>query len=360
MKILIVEDEPLIRETLQELLQLNGHSVLAAADGPEGIRLAQQAPDLIFCDIGLPGKDGYEVLAEIRALPVGRETPFIFLTARADRSDQRHGMALGADDYITKPFSEKDILDTIRARIRRQQPLRERIGELVSRHRSEVGAEWSHELMTPLNGVLGGLELIEAEADSIRPTELRELLAIVRAGAERQHALARKLVLYFELERLRFRPLARPFSTSIPDAVADAAERVARLEKRTADLKVNCEPGSAPLAPAYLAAAVAELVENACRFSRPGQPVLVSGSGHDGRYRIAVCDHGPGLTADQQSHIAPFVQFDRPRHNQQGLGLGLAIARATAELTGGGLELESAAAGQSGLKATLDLVCGGA
>lgn len=358
MKILIVEDEPLIRETLQEMLQLNGHTVLAAADGPEGIRLTQEAPDLVFCDIGLPGKDGYEVLAAIRATPLGREIPFVFLTARADRSDQRRGMALGADDYITKPFSEKDILDAIQARLSRQQPLRERINELVSRHRSEAGAEWSHELMTPLNGVLGGLELIEAEAETITPTELRDLLALIRAGAERQHALARKLVLYYELERLRFRPPAKPFSAQIPAAVVEAAERIARVEKRAGDLNVRCDPGSAPLAPAHLGAAVAELVENAFRFSLPGQTVSVSGFRRDRHYLIAVTDHGPGLSAEQRTMIAPFVQFDRARHNQQGLGLGLAIARTAAELTGGQLQLEPAQADQSGLKATLDLICG--
>lgn len=255
MKILIVEDEPLIRATLQEMLELNGHTVLAPEDGQAAIRLMQSSPDFIFCDIGLPGKDGYEVLAEIRALNTGREIPFVFLTARANRSDQRRGMALGADDYITKPFFEKDVLDALQARISRQQTLRARINELVSLHRSEAHAEWAHELMTPLNGVLGGLELIAAEADSINPAELKDLLALIRAGAERQHMLARKLVLYFELERLRFQPPAKPFSAQIRQTVTDAATRVARQEKRACDLDVRCDPGFAPLAPAHLAAA---------------------------------------------------------------------------------------------------------
>lgn len=121
MNILIIEDEPAIRETLQLCLELNGHTVIAAEDGPAGVRLAAQRPDLILCDVGLPGLDGYGVIAAIQQLPACRDIPFIFLTARAGRDDLRRGMSLGADDYITKPFTQRDILDAIAARLRRQQ-----------------------------------------------------------------------------------------------------------------------------------------------------------------------------------------------------------------------------------------------
>jgi two-component system sensor histidine kinase/response regulator len=126
MKILIVEDEPVIRMILQEMLELNGHQVTAAADGNEAIRIAAQGPEIIFCDIGLPGKDGYEVLTAVRALPNGHDISFILLSGYVDPRDQRRGMALGADDYIFKPFSEKDITDAINARVARQRALRER------------------------------------------------------------------------------------------------------------------------------------------------------------------------------------------------------------------------------------------
>jgi CheY-like chemotaxis protein len=243
MKILIIEDESAIRDTLREILELNRYTVIAAADGPAGVKLAEQSPDLIFCDIGLPGLDGFQVLTAVRALPTGRDVPFVFLTARAERRDQRQGMALGADDYITKPFTERDIIDAVQARVRRQQPLRERLAQLLDERRSELGAEWSHELMTPLNGVLGGLELIEGEADTIDPSELKELLGLIRAGAERQHALSRKLVLHFELERMRVSPPAKTPRGSAPDALTTGAQRAAKAEKRPADVGVRADPG---------------------------------------------------------------------------------------------------------------------
>jgi two-component system sensor histidine kinase/response regulator len=164
MKILIIEDDLEIRNSLRDMLEIHGHAVTDAADGLEGVRLAKSfLPDLIFCDIAMPAMGGYEVITTIRQHPPCCETPFIFLTARANRADQRHGMSLGADDYITKPFSEKEILDAIAARLRRQQPSRERVARLLAERKVVADAPWSHELMTPLCGILAGAARAAAE-----------------------------------------------------------------------------------------------------------------------------------------------------------------------------------------------------
>lgn len=353
MKILIIEDEEAIRETLQDLLEINGHSVIAAPDGLSGVERAKEKPELILCDIGLPGLNGYQVLTAIQQLPECRDIPFIFLTAWADRQDQRKGMALGADDYITKPFTQKDILDAIAARVQRQRPLRERLEELMKQQKREVGANWSHELLTPLTGLLGGLEILEAEADSIQPGELKELLALIRAGAERQEQISRQLILHFELERLLANPAAHAGACSAQVA-EKAAQRAAGVARRTADLTVLMEHAHLPLAEPHLAAALDAVVGNACRFSAPGQPVTVAGRRQDGRYRIEIIDNGPGMTSEQCAAIGPFVQFDRAKREQQGLGLGLAIAQKVARLAGGRFHVEPGPNGR-GVRAVFDL-----
>ncbi|GAB4020196.1 hypothetical protein GCM10028808_60530 [Spirosoma migulaei] len=120
--ILLIEDEEQIRKNLLEILQLKGYQVTAGADGLEGIQLAnQQPPDLILCDIMMPHLNGYQVVEHIRTQESLSLVPFIFLTAKSDMVDLRRGMELGADDYLTKPFSTKDLLAAIESRLKRHQ-----------------------------------------------------------------------------------------------------------------------------------------------------------------------------------------------------------------------------------------------
>lgn len=117
-KILVIEDEALVRETLLDLLELESFEVIVAENGQTGVQLAQEhIPDLILCDISMPELDGYGVLQCLRQHHQTAGIPLIFLTARATPTDFRQGMRLGADDYITKPFSQADLLDAIATRL---------------------------------------------------------------------------------------------------------------------------------------------------------------------------------------------------------------------------------------------------
>lgn len=355
MNILVIEDEQTIRQTLQDLLELNGHVVAIAKDGHEGLTMAEAKPDLILCDIQMPGLDGFHVVKSIREHAGLSDTPFIFLTARTDHLDQRRGMSQGADDYLTKPFTEKELLDAIAARIRRHAPLRDRITRLLNEKRTLMDAAWRHELMTPLNGILGGLQLIEAEIDSIQPDELKHLLALIRTGAQRHEAFSRKLVLYYELERMiASRTQLSATEVDAKVLVTSAVTRVAKAEARSEDMVLRCVPGILRVSTGHLIAALSEIVENACRFSPAGQHVVVIGSQHDDRYVIQVTDRGIGMTPDQQAHIAPFTQFDRSKNEQQGIGLGLSIARMITEMSGGRLTVRHAPEGK-GLQVVFEL-----
>jgi CRP-like cAMP-binding protein len=123
-KILIIEDNKDIRESSVEILVLAGYDVLEADNGKIGVELAQQhLPDMILCDIMMPELDGYGVLY---LLSKNRETsniPFIFLTAKAERADMRKGMEMGADDYLTKPFDDMELLNTIESRFHKKDKI---------------------------------------------------------------------------------------------------------------------------------------------------------------------------------------------------------------------------------------------
>ncbi len=122
--ILVIEDQQDLRENIAELLELSNYDVTTASNGKEGVKHAlDTTPDLILCDIMMPQMDGYEVLYLLSKNPNTSSTPFIFLTAKAEKSDFRKGMNMGADDYITKPFEEIELLGAIERRIQRHQTL---------------------------------------------------------------------------------------------------------------------------------------------------------------------------------------------------------------------------------------------
>ncbi|MBS0630604.1 MAG: response regulator [Verrucomicrobia bacterium] len=355
MKILIIEDDADIRATLADLLQLNGHEVIAAADGVQGVEYAAQKPDFIFCDVMMPHLDGRGVLAAVRQLPGVAEVPFVFLTAKADRADQRDGMALGADDYITKPFAEEEILAALAARVQRHQPVREKIRQLTEHHERTINAHWSHELLTPLNAVAGGLDLLELAGDTMSPEEQKEIFALIREGVTRQERLSRKLIRYFELEQMLRSPSPAAAGPCQAAAAVQAGATKAAQEANRADaLVLSLADAKVPLAEELLRDAVGEIVQNAATFSPPGSPVRVTGVLTGGRYRIEITDAGPGLTAEQRAGFGAFTQFDRKSREQQGLGLGLAIARATARVAHGQFSLDPGPDGR-GLCVRFDL-----
>ncbi len=125
-KILVIEDNSDVRENLGEILELAGYEILEAANGLQGVRLAQDnAPDLILCDVMMPELDGFGVLHILSKKPKTADIPFIFLTAKSEKEDFRTGMNLGADDYITKPFTKHDLLQVVRLRLEKSDRIKQ-------------------------------------------------------------------------------------------------------------------------------------------------------------------------------------------------------------------------------------------
>lgn len=128
-KILLVEDNTEIRENTAEILELSNYKVFTATNGKEGVEIALlEIPDLIICDIMMPVLDGYGVLHALQKNESVKNIPLIFLTAKTERIDQRRGMEMGADDYITKPFNGTELLGAVEARIRKSDMIKQSFG----------------------------------------------------------------------------------------------------------------------------------------------------------------------------------------------------------------------------------------
>lgn len=124
-KILVIEDNEDVRENIQEILELSDYEVLIAENGKEGKEKAiAERPDLILCDVMMPILDGFGVLRILSKTPETADIPFIFLTAKVERADMRKGMNLGADDYLTKPFDDVELLDAIELRLKKSERLK--------------------------------------------------------------------------------------------------------------------------------------------------------------------------------------------------------------------------------------------
>ena len=147
-KILLIEDNDNIRENTAEILELANYIVFTAENGKIGVEIAlKEKPDLIICDIMMPVLDGYGVLHLVHKNPEIQNTPFIFLSAKAEKTEIRKGMSLGADDYITKPFEETELLDAIESRLRKAELLKKDIADGLSGLNQLMNAAGTKELM---------------------------------------------------------------------------------------------------------------------------------------------------------------------------------------------------------------------
>jgi DNA-binding NarL/FixJ family response regulator len=134
-RILVIEDHALMRRNIVTILTMEGCFVMQADNGADGLSLARsEQPDLILCDVMMPGMSGHDVLKAVRAAVATARIPFIFLTARGEKQDVRDGMNLGADDYLIKPVTRTDLIATLSARFAREQQHRIDFATLFGSH----------------------------------------------------------------------------------------------------------------------------------------------------------------------------------------------------------------------------------
>ena len=364
--ILVIEDEQAIRESLCDLLEIEGFSVLDAELGTKGIHLAEkQRPDLILCDIQMPDIDGYDVLSQLRQNPSASSIPFIFLTAKGARPEQRRGMNLGADDYLVKPCSAEEILEAIASRMHRQEAVLSQSQQQLTALRNNITLCLPHELHTPLNGILLFAEILSTESESIERGEVLEIAEGIHTSAQRLYHLIQNFLCYAQLEIAIYDPAKRKDlcsgQTNRPKLlITEVASRLARQTDRSADLKLRLTNADLAMADLRLQKVVEELVSNAFKFSQPGSPVQITSqiirtiaSTH---FVICITDQGRGIAPEQIAALGAYMQFDRRFYEQQGAGLGLIIAKRILELHGGSLTIESTLGEQTCVKATIPLV----
>jgi signal transduction histidine kinase len=345
--VLAIDDSPEIRLIMNETLNLFGFKTLIAEDGVTGIKMAQEhQPDLIICDINMPNLDGYATLKAMREDEATATIPFIFLSGATDRITIRKGMELGADDYLTKPFSPKELMGAVNTRLEKQAELQRVSDRKLNELRGNITLALPHELRTPLNGIMGLAHLMVEDYAHMPPEEVLDSARFIHESALRLHRLIENFLVYSQLELLtsESKTIEVPDSikpVNVQEVVPGLARKVATRHRREGDLLLRIENAGLLVPSENLIKIVEETVDNAFKFSEPGKPVLVATEVQNGRFQFTVADKGRGMTADQISRIGPHIQFERKTFEQQGAGLGLFIAKRITELLGGHFTVES-------------------
>jgi PAS domain S-box-containing protein len=360
-RILLVDDNQDMRVYLQRLLA--EHWVVeTVADGAEGLRVARERrPDLVLSDVIMPNLDGFGLLRAMRADPNLAGVPVILLSARAGEEARVEGLEAGADDYLIKPFSARELIARVKSNLElvtlrrkveqevreRNAILEERVKERTARLEESVtelqtfAYTVSHDLRAPIRGMYRYAEMLLSNyPGKVFDTQAEGFAGNIASSAERMDLLVQDLLQYSRLTQaeMKLQEIAlAPFVTNVLGAMeSEITERKGR---------VSVEPNLPRVVgdPLMLTQALTNLVSNAIKFIRAGvEPKAnIRAEQKDGRVRLWVEDNGIGIAPDLHSKL--FQVFERlvKSDEYQGTGIGLAIVRKAVERMGGEVGLES-------------------
>lgn len=339
-KILIIEDEQSIRETISAILKFHELHPLEARDGRDGLFMAlANKPDLILCDIMMPVMDGYKVLQILRNNSDLVHIPFIFLTAKTEKEDLREGMNLGADDYIFKPFSTAELVKAIKARLSKSEKQKEDFQNKINKIIKELNESSAHDFNTSLNGIIGLSELLKQHIDHYPKERISGFLQSINEAGRKLKKVLDNLLFYKQLmqfeanEQIKTSFLMGEY-TPFEEIAGKYLSEIATDFERSSELRLSLEEKRIKISRQAFQKITEEIVTNAFKFSNPGTLVDVKGYVENGRYRLDVTNEGLGFSEENIGRIAPFRKFDISVFAQDGNGLGLYISKTLLQMLG--------------------------
>lgn len=348
-KILVIEDDPNILDNIVDVLEVSGFDTTGVQHGQQGIEYAKEIkPDLIICDVMLPDMNGYDLLQKVRNIPELKTTTFIFLTAMSERSDMRKGMMLGADDYITKPFTMDELIDAINIRLIKQEEIVSKITASLEETKRSFARSIAHELRTPLASLRMVEEIIAQRLQMSSDEDADEFMNIVQSSNNRMGHLIDQMVLVTEIDLgLLDKQSIEEYKVGIPilKIVEKSIRKARKFVSKNHNIEVNLNVENSDLIifcdqPSFIHA-LAEIIANSIHFCN-GNSIEVFQWVEDMKVYFNVIDRGHGMTSSQVYHaLVPFQQVNRHEQEQQGVGMGLPLAKKIVELHLGDFTISS-------------------
>ena len=334
-KLLIVDDDPYITESLKIGLSTRGHEVFAGYNGREGVQLVDElTPDLVIIDMTMPIMDGLEATHQIRQTS---DVPIIMLTAETDEEDVIHALETGVDEYLGKPFRLNELAARVQALIRRHAWGKSKTEVEVAQIKQNLMANMTHELRTPITTILNTLEIVFASGDTGDFQSQLCFLEKVQHNTYILNRLVEDLLILAQIDE-GLDILRRPFLLHVEMERLIEKKRIELLEHGLDiqndipdDLKINGDTHK-------LRHLLYHLLDNAIKFSQSGQLIRIWAKTNEaGDVQVVVADQGIGIHPREHGRIFErFIQVDRgDNRTYSGLGIGLAIAKAVAEAHNG-------------------------
>lgn len=344
-RILLVDDNADMRDYVTRLLSQRWQ-VETAANGAIALNLIQrQLPDLVLTDVMMPEMDGLQLLKMLRANPVTKSIPIIMLSAQVGETAMVEGLEAGADDYLIKPFSARELMARVETHLQMSQ-LRQQ--QSANRFKNEFLMTVTHELQAPLALILGWVRLLQTE--SVNPDTTAQALATIERNATIESKLIRDLldVLGLLSGKVQLKSQMVDLALLIQGIVAPFRKAAEAKKIQLIEITSNIPQKDVIADGSRLKQILANLLDNAIKFTPQGGQVTIQLEYLASEVQITVADTGIGIPPDFLPYVFDrFTQAEVPsRHSPGGVGLGLALARLLVELHHGTLEVFSEGEGQ--------------
>ena len=307
-RILVVDDISKNLQVVGTILRNEGYHVMPATSGLQALeRVSAQPPDLILLDLMMPEMDGLEVCSRLKAEPLTRQIPVIFLTASNEMEHLMKGFEAGAVDYITKPFNAPELLARVRTHLELKHA-RERLREMNEEKNEFMGIA-AHDLRNPLSAIQGYAEMIIEDAQSLAHRDLEGNGQRIREAAKRMTEMVQNFLDANRIERGELKlNMAISDLSPLLQSVLETQSPHATAKGQMIQLELPPTPTLA-LADVSITLQVFEnLVSNAVKYSPPGKKIFVRLKAEAGVVRFEVEDQGPGLSKEDQKklfHLLP-------------------------------------------------------
>ena len=342
-KILVIEDNPSVRESIVDLLEMRDYEVFTACNGEDGIHMVKACkPSLVLCDIMMPKKSGHEVLQEVRNQSITADIPFIFLSAKSQTVDLREGMNLGADDYLTKPFKAKELFHAIDTRLKKNELTRASI-KAKEKSKEPMGNQiFTGNLIAAIQQLIDESGFVNEHFEKLNQDEVKSSIQKLAKHGKSIKKIAYKTAIYHQLALINFDEEVKAFFTegftsNLQNLTKKIAIPIAEEYDREYDLYFKeIAAAKLPIPNALMTFILSELVENAFKFSQPKSLITIEGVIKDNQYYFSVEDKGKGISPTLLDELG-----SKPIINENSFKLGIFLVKSIIDYNAGTLTTTS-------------------